>query len=113
MPEYESITKKFSDAKFLELYKSDLFDMEIAEILNVSNAAIRHRRWRLNLLPKRIQKNSNTKNSIEKVDYNNRQDRIKNLRYIGCENIGEYIHMDVYYNINTHNCSISFGISIK
>ena len=51
--------QKFTNQQFLELYNKGKNDRQIAEILNVNNGTIARRRYRLNLMPKNPQSNSN------------------------------------------------------
>jgi hypothetical protein len=50
--------QKFTDQQYIDLYYRNLNDRQIAEILNVHTSAITIRRYKLRLMPKRLQINS-------------------------------------------------------
>jgi len=74
--------QKFTDKQYIELYNREppLTDKQIAETLNVSTNAIRKRRYRLKLMPKNPQSNSNPTLSHKKLKESDKKQNQKPKR---------------------------------
>jgi hypothetical protein len=71
--------QKFTDQQFLNLYNENLNDPQIAKILNVSRNVVKKRRYRLELMPKKQQSNSNPTLSHEKLKEEYKRYKIKQI----------------------------------
>jgi hypothetical protein len=71
--------QKFTDQQYLNLYNENLNDTQIAKILNVSKPTITRKRYRLKLMPKNPQSNTNPTLSHEKLKESYKRYKIKQI----------------------------------